>query len=115
MTTSADKIAAEFGTTNSIFDALVERHGRLERDMAMWREQISMDGMVLELNNSGAQGHPLMDRVLKAEAQVHVGLRSMWWIIAATQQADEEPLDEFDAFLAEQAKTGRPRQRQHGG
>lgn len=115
MSATSGKIESEFGGTNAVFDALVARHQRLEDDMAKWRQRIDDDGLILELNNSGLQGNPLLDRVLKAEGLIHSGLRSMWWIILSERKPEEAAEDEFDAYLKEVEATGRPRQRQHGG
>jgi|SRR6187401_1403050 hypothetical protein len=80
-----------------VADGLINQYGRMLEDSRVWREQISMDGLVHTLDNGVLQSHPLVDRVLRAEWTMLNCLRSIQRIVDVQKAKAEE--DEFDAFL----------------
>jgi len=91
-------------------DALIEQYCRVERDVDMWHEQISQDGLMFAMAGGSVQSHPLIVACLQAERLLAGLTREIRRIVALLEGDDE---DEFDAFLHELNRTNRPHRSRH--
>jgi hypothetical protein len=107
MTTIVQKLRSEYSGKDVAIDVLIDRYEHLEADAAVWREQMSNDGIAHRLESGFIVGHPLVKHIIAVERLLHITLRELMFAVRL-HNWDEVDTDNVDTFLAEIQRTNRP-------
>jgi hypothetical protein len=107
MTVISERLRTDYSGKDAGIDVLIQRYVDLEADIATWREQITMDGLVHCTETGFKLAHPLLKILLAGEKQQHYTLRELLFAVRLTDWAKDD-VDEVDTFLAQMTTANRP-------